>query len=373
MKIIIETDIIKRILKNLQIIVPSFSFIPELTGIKIKTIDNKILFFGRNEENEIKIVEENVEIEKEGEIFVKFKTLFEIISKINEEKIEFSSNEDTLLSIKTKFAFFEINLLKQENETKIINEDFENFEKVKISKKLFKKGISNVVFSGDEKSPRKILQGINFIIENKEVKFISSDNIRISFFKNEINENGEINKIIPIKNIKNIIKIFDDNGEIVLNFSNNTLIIVDGNVLIKTKLIEGNFPKVENIFEKLGEKVLKINKHELLNMIDYSTSFNSNKYSENLIVKVIIDEGEIVFESRENEVGYSKVKTKNFEYNSEEMFFISLNPKLLFDALKVENSLEQIYIYFKSSNDAFILSYEGMENFKCLILPFKTI
>ncbi len=374
MKIEIESRKIKNIFKKLQFIIPSFSFFTEITGLKIIAKNKKVIFLGKNEDSKIKIIEKNVNIFEEGEIFVKFKTINEIIAKIKQEKILLKKVENNLLKIESDLSKFQINLFKNsENLNDFIK--FNDSINIKISKKIFKNGINSVLFSGEEKSPRKVLQGINFIIENKFIKFVSSDNIRISIYKEETLINENVNKILPIKNFKNIVKLFDnDNGDLNLNFLDNYCYIFDENLLIETKIIEGNFPKVEEIFNKKGKNILIINKFEIIDMIETSTSFSSNKISENLMIKLTITKNLLKIESNENEVGSSEIKTNEFKFNSDlKEFSINFNPKLLLDALKTENNINNIELIFNNQTDPFIVKYENLNNFKCLILPYKTI
>ncbi|BDV02113.1 MAG: hypothetical protein HPAVJP_0020 [Candidatus Hepatoplasma vulgare] len=369
MKFKIKTDEIKKISK--KIVIPSTNLINkiEFTGILINVFKNKITFETKGEFLSLKaILKKDFEIFKEGKVLVKSKLFNEIISKITDEFVEIHTMGDNVLIIKSENYEYELNLMNsKEFEEENFNVDSKDFFILSYQKffKLFK----GVIFSGDISAPRRILQGVNLVIENGIIKTSATDNTRATILKLSFNDqNLNLNKIIPIKVIQENLNIFESSKELNILFSHNKILITSENFISKGNLIEGVFPNVEKIFPIKFKNYLDISKQEILNLIDGTTVINFNKNSDTNVIKFLFDKNEIIVEFRELEIGYSSLKTKKFDFQGEKNFFISFNPRLLREAI-TNLDAEKIKIGFNDSNSPFVI-FGKDSNFKSLILPY---
>lgn len=370
MKFKIKTNELKKITKKMTMSSPFILNKIELTGFLIKAFENKITFESKNEIISLKkILEEKFETFKEGKVLIKAKLFDEIISKINDEYVEIFTMGDNVLTIKSENFNYELNLMN------IKEFEEENFninvtEEIKLKNNIFRNIFNKVIFSGDERSPRRIFQGVNFIIEEGKIKVISSDNSRATITKSFVKDfNLKLNKIIPIKVLKEILRIFADSSELKILFSQNKLLIISDGFILKANLIEGIYPDVEKMFPTKFKNLLEINKTEILTLIESSIAINFNKSSNTNIVKMIFGNDEINIEFRELEIGYSNLRTKNFHYQGDKNFYISFNTKFFIEALKnVED--ETIKVGFNNSNSPFMIFGKKQDEYRSLILPY---
>lgn len=374
MKFKIDSSNLKKISKIFSNISYNNNYLVEMNGILFEIKKDNVFIEARNTYISIKFTSnENIEIIKEGIFLVKAKLLNEVISKLeNNEIITFNKVEENLITIKSKNSYYEINLM---NHDKYKNEKFisdKNYEEIIINNIYFKKMIESVIFAGDERSNRKILQGINIKIDQNSIKLLASDNIRIAFNKQKINYIGEkINKIIPIKAIKEYLKLINESEEIKLRFFENKMLILSNNLLVQINLIEGTFPNLENAFFDQNKNKLTIKKDLMLSLLDRALPLVLNKESSNTIITLKILQKNLMIESNESEIGSSKVETSDFKFEGENEFVIHFNPRLLKEAIiKLEN-LDMI-LDFNTSEQPFIMKDSRINNdFRCLILPFK--
>ncbi len=371
MKFKIKTNTLKNIINNFSLVINNSSSIIENSGLLIEAKENKIIFEGINSEIELKEQIKNDFIEKEGEFLIKFKYLFDLVSKFNNPEVEFSLIENNLILIKNGNNKYKITLLDNLKFKKINEEILKEFKKIKIEGKKLINLLSSVVFAGDERSSRKILQGINLISKNDELKAICSDNLRIAFNKTKISSSEEINVIWPIKIVKQIIKIINPEKEVFIKIGNNKISLIQDDIFINSILIEGIFPNIEKVFENIGDLKLTIETKELISLIENAIILNPNKYEEIFLEQKIFN-NELVFKNTEDSFFETESKTKDFIFSSNEEFKIYFNPNLLLSGIKgkIDNKININYI---DSNSPFIFTFDGEKNFKCLILPYKTL
>ncbi|BDV02708.1 DNA polymerase III subunit beta [Candidatus Hepatoplasma crinochetorum] len=374
MKFKIDGLTLKKISRIFSNISYNNNYLVEMNGILFEITKNNIFIEAKNTYISLKYnLNNNIEILKEGIFLIKAKLLNEVISKLeNNEIVIFNKIEDNLITIKSKNSYYEINLM---NDKKYKKEKFisdQNYKELIINNLYFKKLIESVVFAGDERSNRKILQGINLKIDQNNIKLIASDNIRIAFNKQKINYQKDlINVIIPIKAIKEYLKLINDSQKIKLRFFENKLLIIDDNLLTQINLIEGVFPDLERAFLGENNQKLVIKKELMLTLLDRALPLVLNKESASTIVTLKIFDQILMIESNESETGTSKIETKDFTFEGGNEFVIYFNPRLLKEAInKLENP--NITLDFNSPEQPFIMKDNTDENkFRCLILPFK--
>lgn len=375
MKFKIKIQKIQKILKKLNTLTPTVSHRPELTGIVIDVYDTRVVFEIRNDylDSKIEISDLNeVLISEKGRMLVKARILNEIIQMMNGDFVEFIKVEDNLLVIKSQDSQYEVNLMNVERFEKANFAVFsEDNEEIIIKAKKFKKIINKVIFAGDEYASRRILQGINFLFNENSITSIATDGVRIALKREEIKFNKNLQKIIPIKTLKEIYKIIDDNDEISINFTKNKLVIFAEDIVLQTKIIEGTFPDVVSIFPKEFKNRLEINKQELVDLINRTTLLSMTKAIDNIYIKIIIVDSLLKFEAREIEIGYANISTKNYSWDGEAIYQIAFNPRYLLEALKVIE-VEKVEIFFNENQQPFVVKGKNDNSFKTLILPFKT-
>lgn len=369
MKFKIKTDEIKKISK--KTVIPSTNLINkiEFTGILISAFKNKVTFETKGEFLSLKaILKKDFEIFKEGKVLVKSKLFNEIISKINDEFVEIHTMGDNVLIVKSENYEYELNLMSV-NEFEEENFNLDTKEFFTLTYKKFEKLFRSVIFSGDTSASRRILQGVNLVINDGKIKTIATDNARATILKLDFkDQNLNLNKIIPIKILQENLNIFDNAKDLNILFTHNKILITSENFISKGNLIEGVFPDVEKIFPIKFKNYLDISKQEILNLIDGTTVINFNKNSDTNVIKLLFDNNEILAEFRELEIGYSNLKTKKFNFQGEKNFFINFNPRLLREAI-TNLDTDKIKIGFNDSDSAFVV-FGKDSNFKSLILPY---
>ncbi|BDU67350.1 MAG: DNA polymerase III subunit beta [Candidatus Tyloplasma litorale] len=367
MKFEIKNTTIKDYLKRLSISVQSVSSRIEFTGILITVDNSSITFEGRNDWMDTRIVEtniSNIKIIEPGKVLIKASMINEIVQGMEGEIITFAKVDSNIIVIKDNNSNYKMNLLDDEKYEKA-NFLLDMKEKINIPSRIFRDSIQKTIFAGDDFHVKFVYQGLNLKIENNKITSTVTDSKRVAFISLNINSDQKINKIIPLRVARELIKILPNVSEYKLSFNHSMGVIISNNMINQFSLIEGTFPNFSKFFEeKAYNKKLSIKKEILEKAINRVTIMNRS--SEDARIEITIENNKFTIESKEIEIGSAKIEVENFNYDGDKIKF-SISPRFLSSGLKKSES-KKIELLMKSAQDIIILNSKD-DNFKYLISP----
>ncbi len=367
MKFQIKLETIKEYLRRLSTSVQSVSSRVEFTGILINVWDNSITFEGRNDWMDTKIEEaslSDVKIMETGRALIKANMLNEIVQKMEGQTVTFTKIDSNVVTVEDVDSSYQINLLSDENyESATITSEFE--QEVTVPANVFKKAVNKVSFAGSEIHSKFIFQGLNLIIKDGKLTSTACDGIKIASWSKEVNTQGSINRIIPLKVVKELVKLLPESSdEFKFSFSKNKCVVVSGTMTNQFGLIEGTFPVFNKFFDtSIYSKKLIIDKEIILNSIDRATILNHG--GEGSRIGLDINPESFNIESKE-ELGSAKIEVRGFDYQGERID-ISISPRIISEGVKHSES-EKIEILFTDSTSSALLRSEK-DNFVYLMSP----
>ena len=342
--------------------VPSKTTMPILECILINASAEGIKFTANDMELGIETVIEGDVIEK-GIIAIDARIFSEIVRKLpdNEVTIESDNNYQTIISCeKAKFSI-----------SGKSGEDFsylpyvEKKEVIKLSQFTLKEIIRQTIFSIADNDSNKLMTGELFQIENNMLKVVSLDGHRISIRKTELKESYDSKKVVvPGKTLIEVSKILSGevDSEVNISFTNNHIVFEFDNTVVVSRLIEGEYFRIDQMLSSDYETKVKINKKEFLNCIDRATLLVKEGDKKPIIINILDDVMELKIKSQigsmNDEIEISK---------DGKDLLIGFNPKFLIDALRVIDD-EEVTLYLMNPKAPCFIKDED-ENYIYLILP----
>ena len=247
----------------------------------------------------------------------------------------------------------------------------ERNDSIVLSQFTLKEIIRQTIFSIADNDNNKLMTGELFEIDGDTLKVVSLDGHRISIRKINLKDNYEPKKlVVPGKTLSEISKILsgDVDKEVHIFFTDNHILFEFDNTIVLSRLIEGEYFKIDQMLSTDYETKVRINKKEFLNCIDRAT----------LLVKegdkkpVIINITDASMELKMNTIIGSMDEEIDITKNGKDLM-IGFNPKFLIDALRVIDD-EEVDLYMVNPKaPCFIRDAE--ENYIYLILPvnFTTV
>ena len=342
--------------------VPSRTTMPILECILIDATANEIKFTTNDMELGIETKVKGEIIER-GKIAIDAKMFSEIVRKLpdNEVMIETDNNFNAIITCeKSKF-----NISYKSGDDFSYLPFIEKDKFITISQFGLREVIRQTIFSISDNESKKLMTGELFEINENVLKVVSLDGHRISIRKVEIEgNNNSIKVIVPGKTLIEISKILSTEVDDKVNmyFTNNHILFEFNDTIVVSRLIEGEYFKIDQMISSDYETKIVINKKEFLNSIDRSTLLVREGDKKPIIINITDGTVELKVTSPLGSMNEEIDITKEGKD-----ILIGFNPKFLMDALRVIDD-EEITIYFVNSKAPCFIK-DGEEKYIYLILP----
>ena len=342
--------------------VPSKTTMPILECILIDATTDIIRLTANDMELGIQTEIEG-EILDRGMIAIDARIFSEIVRKLPDNDIVIETDDNLQTTIVCEKAKFDI--AGKPGEEFSYLPVIEKEDSIEISQFTLKEMIRQTIFSISDSESNKMMTGELFEIKDNVLRVISLDGHRISIRKMELkNEVSDKKLIVPGKTLIEISKILSGEVESLVNISytNNHIVFEFDNTIVVSRLIEGEYFKIDQMLSSDYETKLKINKKELLNCIDRATLLIKEGDKKPIIIN--IQEGVMELKIK------SQIGSMNEEIEIEKEgkdLLIGFNPKFLIDALRVIDDEEVTLYLMNAKAPCFIRDDE--ESYIYLILP----
>ena len=342
--------------------VPSKTTMPILECILIDATKGQITLTANDMELGIETVIEGEIIEK-GIIALDAKIFLEMVRKLpdNDVTIETDSSYKTIITCE-KATF---NIIGKSGEDFSYLPQIERSDSILLSQFTLKEVIRQTIFSIADNFTNKILTGELFEINGNLLKVVSSDGLRISLRRIELKNTYPDKKVIvPGKTLNEISKILSGEIDDIVNiyFSKNHILFEFDQTIVVSRLIDGEYFRIDQMLSSDYETKIKINKKEFLDCIDRATLLVREGEKKPIIIEITDNSMELRIDSAMGSMN------ENIDIDKEgKDILIGFNPRFLIDALKVIDD-ETISIYLVNPKaPCFIRDDE--ENYTYLILP----
>ncbi len=362
MKIICnKSDLVKRV-SIVSKAVPSKTTMPILECILIDATTNIIKFTANDMELGIETVVPG-EIREKGLIAIDAKIFSEIVRKLpdNEVVIETQANLQTLITCeKAKF-----NISGKSGEEFSYLPYIEKENPVELSQFTLKEIIRQTIFTISDHDSNKLMTGELFEINENILKLVALDGHRISIRKVELSSAYENKKVIvPGKTLIEVSKILSGEAEskVCIYFTSNHIVFEFDQTVVVSRLIEGEYFRIDQMLSSDYETKVTINKKEMLSCIDRATLLVKEGDKKPIIIHIGDGSMELKIQSQLGSMNEEIFITKEGKD-----LLIGFNPKFLIDALRVIDD-EEIDIYLTNAKAPCFIRDEK-ESYIYLILP----
>ncbi|MCI9379267.1 MAG: DNA polymerase III subunit beta [Eubacterium sp.] len=353
------------LLKGVNIVskaVPVRTTMPILECILIEAANDQIKLTANDMELGIETVIEG-HVTEPGIIALDAKFFLEIVRKLpdNEVMIETDTNfQTTIVCEKAKF-----NIAGKSGDDFSYIPYIERNDHITLSQLTLKDIIRQTIFSIADNDNNKIMTGELFEIYENGLKVVSLDGHRISIRNIELKDHYANRKVIvPGKTLNEISKILPGLSDetVTLYITDNHIIFEFGQTTVVSRLIEGEYFRIEQMLSPDYETKISINKKELLNCIDRATLLIKEGEKKPIIMNITDNFMELKINSA---IG-SMNEDIDIEKDGKDII-IGFNPKFFIDALRVIDD-EEITLYMVNPKaPCFIKNDEG--SYIYLILP----
>lgn len=359
------------LLNGVQIVskaVPNKTTMSILECILIDSTGGEIKLTANDMELGIETIIEGEIVEK-GMIALDAKIFLDIVRKLPDSDIMIETDSSFKATITCEKAKF--NIIGKSGDDFSYLPTVEKNDCVIVSQFTLKEVIRQTIFSIADNDNNKLMTGELFDINGSELKVVSLDGHRISIRKIQMKNSYEPKKVVvPGKTLSEISKILpgDADKDVNIYFTQKQALFEFDNTVVVSRLIEGEYFKIDQMLSSDYETKVKINKREFLDCIDRATLLVKEGDKKPIIIN--ITDGSM--ELKINSIIGSMNEDIDIEKSGKDMM-IGFNPKFLIDALRVIDD-EEIEIYLVNPKAPCFIRDEE-QKYIYLILPvnFTTV
>ena len=342
--------------------VPSKTTMTILECILIDATTNEIKFTANDMELGIETKVEGDIISK-GMVAIDAKIFSEIVRKLPDNEVSIETDENYRTTITCEKAVFTIAGKSGEDFSYLPMIEKNKF--IYVSQFTLKEVIRQTIFSISDNDTNKLMTGELFEVTGNELKVVSLDGHRISIRKIELKDSfDDIKVVVPGKTLNEISKILSGGteDEVRIFFTSNHIVFEFDSTVVVSRLIEGEYFKINQMLSSDYETKISINKKEFLNCIDRATLLVKEGDKKPIIINITDGDLELKISSVLGSMNENIDITKDGKD-----IMIGFNPRFLIDALKVIDD-EEINIYLVNPKAPCFIK-DAEEKYIYLILP----
>ncbi len=344
--------------------VSSKTTMPILECILIDASADQIKLTGNDMELGIETVVEG-SIEEKGKVALEAKLFSEIIRKLSggEAPVTIDVNDNYTTTITCESSVFHIQ--GKDGEEFSYLPYIEKDHHIGLSQFTLKEVIRQTLFSISVNDSNKMMTGELFQVTGNQLKVVSLDGHRMSIRKITLKDTyDDIKVIVPGKTLNEISKILngDNESEILIYFSKNHILFEFDSTVVVSRLIEGEYFRIEQMLSSDYETKVSINKRDFLDNIDRATIFVRENDKKPIILNIIENAMELKMNS-----SFGSMNSEVPIHKAGKDIMIGFNPKFLMDALRIIDD-EEVDLYMMNPKSPCFIK-DSDENYIYLILP----
>lgn len=348
--------------------VPNKTTMSILECILVDTTKGNITLTANDMELGIETIIDGDIIEK-GIIALDAKIFNDIVRKLPDSEVTVetdSAYKTTITCEKAKFT-----IIGKPGDDFSYLPQIERNDPVIISQLTLKDVVRQTIFSIADNDNNKLMTGELFEITTDMLKVVSLDGHRISIRNIQLRDSYEHEKVIvPGKTLNEISKILsgDADKDVHIYFTDKHIIFEFDETVVVSRLIEGEYFKIDQMLSKDYETKVTINKKDMLDCIDRSLLLIKEGDKKPIIINITDGSMELKINSTVGSMN------EDIDISKEgKDLMIGFNPKFLIDALKAIDD-ETVDIYLVNSKAPCFIR-DNDEKYIYLILPvnFTTV
>ena len=344
---------------------------PVLANILIETVDDNAVKLTATDFDLTISTTVDAKIENEGRITLPAKKLNDIVSRLSDKLITFELNTETnsmnITCDNTKFDVIGISANEFPNVLENISISEENA--IDIDLKPFVKAMRQASFAAANFEANNLLSGVVCDISEEMLEMASTDGNRLARVREKISniEHKTSQLIIPSKTTTEFMKMsaLIDDESVKIYTDKTKLVIKTEKSMMISRIMEGQYPKYNQLIPKESPKTAIVNKNKLVSALERVSIMVNEKTS---IVKFEFSENKLTLKADTPDAGASE-ESFDIEYNSEDLT-IAFNYKYVIDGLKNMDT-DEVKIGLNTNLSATVFMPNSEEDYISLIMPVQ--
>jgi DNA polymerase-3 subunit beta len=330
-------------------------------GIEIVATDLEIGLRGRYE----------AEVEKPGAVTVSAKKMFEIVRELPEENIQIRVEESNWVKIVSGRSQFKLVGLPREEYPNLPDVAEEGM--ITIAGEALREMIKKTLYAAGENDARYVLNGLFVHLSQGKgglnVRIVGTDGHRLSMIDRVVDaKHKEESVIIPKKAMLELRRLLEEDESqegFQIGFSKNHALFKRGDLVMVSKLIDGNYPNYQQVLPTQNTKLVTVSKDMITHAVKRVSILSKEK---NNAVKLQLEKNQLTLSTNNPEVGEANEELA-IDYKGDSLA-IGFNSRYLMDVLTAMDG-ENITLELNDALSPCLIKEAGNESYKCVVMPMR--
>lgn len=336
-----------------------------LNNVLMESISKQLVRFSATDLEVSICISIPAEVIMEGAITIPAKKLNDVICGLPEDgQVEVSIRKNNNIIIESGQCFFRLIGLPKDDFPQIPS--LKKADEVKLKQATLSQMLSLTSFSVSYDDTRPALKGVLFIVDNHDLTLVATDGRRLALIKDKISAsiNTKRRAIVPSKAVQELNRSLGQEGEVKICFDENQIGFCFDDVIVISRLLEGNFPDYEQVIPKETKIKLRLDRERLLSAIKRGSLLTTQLSQK---VKFDLFRDKIVIQGSSVELGEAKDEIEILKQDQE--MSTAFNPGYLMDALRNIPANEVLFELTETEKPAAI-RVEGLD-YIYVVMPMK--
>lgn len=336
-----------------------------LRNVKLTLEHGKATLLGTDEEIGIRYELTGVETSSVGEVLLPTQRTGAILREAQDDVIQLEAI-DNALWIRTHQSEFRLNVEDPAQFPDVPT--FEDQDYYVIHGKALKQGIQRTIIATDPESSRYALGGVLIDIDPEHFTLAATDGRRLATYRAACSRHGQPGEesaepVVPEKAMSLIERtIHDDDQEVQLAIHSHHVLVRSGLSTIYARLVEGRFPKYQDVIPKEFRSTVDFVVGPFLSAIRQAQIVTNE---ESRGVDFTFNDGTLTLNSVGQDVGTSRIQIP-VAYDSEQLA-ITFDPSFIQQFLRVLDSAGSVTLNIVDQNSAAV--FKADENYTYVVMP----
>jgi len=356
MKLIVNKADVFEAVSAVATVIPRSPSIQLLGNILFEVVEDRVMITGTDMETWVRMTIPAT-VEEKGSITVPTRIFSDLISSLPGDSVTMELIEGQL-KINSDGSHSTLNCVPAEDYPTIPENTLG--DTVSLDRDLLLDIVSKITPSiSDRLEDKREQLGALVSVKERTLNLVATDNYRLAICKEPIESDANIKAIVAGTVWKNLTKLIGsgESGNLDLTFSPTQIGFSFGNVMVVSRLIDGDFPHYEHVIPTNFEKKAVIESKEFLAALN---RVNIISKQGNRKVTLSFSENKLVCKGIASEYGEVKEELE-VETGSKEME-VSMNLRKLIDGIKCTNS-PRVQINMNGVLQPILLQPEGSDSF----------
>ncbi len=316
-----------------------------LKSVRLEALPDALLLSATDLELGLRIAITQVEVDEPGETLVVADTLARIVRECTDE-IMTAEIAKNALHVRGQGSYFQIVAQAPVDFPPVPG--MEGEPDFTVDGASLRRLVDWTIFAAARESTRYAINGVLWEITGKELVLAATDGRRLSVARTKLASSHTRTlprTIVPIKTLSLFSRLpIDPEAVVAVKVSSNQIILRVGRAVVSSNLVEGQFPKYQDVIPADCDRTVEISTAEFLSGLKRAALLTNE---ESKGVRLAFSDGTLTLSSRAPEQGEATISMP-IQYRGEAIE-IGFNPVFLTDILRVAHA-EEVTFAFREPN-----------------------